>query len=164
MMVRLGRQVRSIVERARHEARDLHSPTLEAEHILLAISSQDANVGKEVLLEFGLDHDALVNALAAEFQQSLSAAGVKVEYLGELEYSDAPQKTPVWGTSAKLVMMRGKELAASRADSRIEAPHLLLAALKAHEGTVPRMLHVIGVDQAVLLRRTEQVLPQLLPI
>ena len=75
-----------------------------------------------------------------------------------MEPFNARKKSPGWGTSAKMSLKRAWDLAESRGDRRIEPLHLLLATVKAQEGTVPRMLRAVDVDPAALLRRSEKVL------
>src|SRR6478609_5594872 len=60
------------VAEALGEARELGSPTVEAEHLLLALTRSD-NAAAAALRAKGLDHDAVAEALAAETERSLAA-------------------------------------------------------------------------------------------
>ncbi len=157
-MTRIAKQTRQILKQAVREASDLNSRSVEAEHILLAISGQ-SGAGRAVLLEFGLDHSGIVGGLRAEFETSLSAAGVDISDYAELALTGAKQKRkkPKWGSSATLVVKRAAlNSVIAEEKRRIEPAHLLLALLQAREGTVPRLLAAIDVDRRALTQRVEE--------
>ena len=149
MFERFTKDARAVVERAREEARDLGSPNVEAEHLLLAASERSPGLaGAE------LDHDAILAALDAEGERALASVGVTAS-----EYDLPPARphagTPRWGTSAKLAMQRSLKAAVRRGDRRILAAHVLLGVLQAPAGTVPRALEAAGVDRMKLASRVE---------
>ncbi|MGZ6295192.1 MAG: Clp protease N-terminal domain-containing protein [Candidatus Limnocylindrales bacterium] len=147
-----------IAERAREEARAAGSPTLEAEHILLAIASGPGTAAQQVLASAGLDHEAIGEALEAEFADSLIGVGVSLGAFDLRQPANDPARTPRWSQSAKLVFQRAAEAVAANRDRRLEATHLLLGVLRAQIGTVPRALELAGVDRAALTARAEQAL------
>ena len=143
---RFARTSREVVEAAYHEAGAAGSPTIEAEHVLLAIS-RDARMA-ELL---GLDHDALADALDVEFAAALDVVGVSADTYGRPPVLAAPKQS--MGTSGKLALERAVKLAAARRDKRLEPAHLMLAVLKADHGTVPRALALAGVDRTAVADR-----------
>ena len=158
-MTRMTKETKQILKQAVHEAVDLGSPSVEAEHILLAISSHDSDGGKAALLRFGLDHNGIVGGLQAEFEKSLSAAGVDIKDFGELNRSGIKlkKKKTRWGSSATLVIKRAYMNSILEDEKqRIEPVHLLLALLQAREGTVPRALAAIGIDREALALSVEE--------
>jgi ATP-dependent Clp protease ATP-binding subunit ClpA len=76
MLERLVREARAVVAEAREEARGLGSPTVEAEHLLLALSRDASRVAGDVLRRARLDHATVLVALESEFERSLEAVGV----------------------------------------------------------------------------------------
>jgi len=144
---RFARDARATVAAAvREEAGSSGLGVIEAEHLLLALASQPA------LRELGLDHDALVAALAREEEQSLAAVGVAV---GDYELKRAPRRprSAKMATSAKLALQRAFAIAARRGDRRIRVQHLLLGVLAAEHGRVPRALELADIDLRELRAR-----------
>ena len=69
--------LRRLVAAAVDEARQSHAPNVEAEHLLLALSSRPSSPAGRVLAEHGLGYDAIQRALLEEQHSSLRAAGVE---------------------------------------------------------------------------------------
>jgi ATP-dependent Clp protease ATP-binding subunit ClpA len=153
-MKHFGKYVRTIVEHAGREAQIDRSPTIEAQHVLLAIAARPETSPGQILTSVGLDHRALREALDREFEHSLGAAGVSVRTLDLPRPSSAPAPPSNIGSSVRQALERG--VAGVRNDPR--PTHLLLGILRAEIGTVPRALALAGVDRAALLLRVEQVL------
>jgi ATP-dependent Clp protease ATP-binding subunit ClpA len=152
MFERFTRDARSVVKAAETQARGLGSQTIEAEHLLLALAAAD-----EVP---GLDHDAVLDALATERERTLMAVGIAT---ASVDLPPAPvTRSPRIAASAKLALGRALRVAAARSDRSIRAGHILLGVLAAEAGTVPRALDAAGVDvdelraraAAALSRRT----------
>jgi D-alanyl-D-alanine carboxypeptidase len=142
----------NVLEVAGREARTDRSPSIEAHHLLLAISMSGDPVTRRLLDDAGLDVDNLRNALNREFDQSLGAAGISRP--GDLESSDDPFKSPSLGSSAKLAIERGLGSASQRHGP---APaDLLLGILQASVGTLPRALALSGIDREALAARVRQ--------
>jgi ATP-dependent Clp protease ATP-binding subunit ClpA len=142
----------AVITRAQHEAGEDCSPTVEAQHLLLAVSGEPDPV-REVLTSAGLDTAALRDALEREFASSLSAVGVPSSTYGLPKPS--PRRThPGIGTSAKLALERGFSSAPRKKDLR--PAHVLLGILSAEVGTVPRALALAGVNREDLLTRVRQ--------
>src|SRR5262245_5761911 len=78
-MRRFGKDARTVVRRAEEQAQAEGAPTVEAEHMLLALTAPEATSAAGVLAEAGLDHDALREALDGQFRNALAAAGVDLE-------------------------------------------------------------------------------------
>jgi len=153
-VVRFTEQARAIVKQAEKEAEEAGSPTLEAEHLLLALTGEHGTEARDVLASFGLDRDGTRAALDREFRQSLAAAGVTLP-AGGLPVASRDQGRRVrWAASAKLVLERVGDLG----ERQVRPGHLLLAVLGAQAGTVPRALALASVDQGDLAARTRQAL------
>ncbi len=151
MITRFAQHARTVVKSAEVEARASASPTIEAEHVLLALSGLEHTSVQDVLTSAGLDHQAIKLALEREVRQSLSAAGVTID---PDQYADAtvdPSRHLRLGASARTALERAVK--ASAGSRRIQPGHLLIGVLGAQAGTVPRMLTIAGVDQATLTER-----------
>lgn len=138
MFERFTSEARAAVKRADGEARALGSRTVEAEHLLLAVSDT-----------VGIDRDALVAALEAELAASLSTVGVRAQ-------SPPPRPNgvkPRFGTSAKVALHGALASATRIRDRRIGPEHIARGVLMAEYGTVPRALDRAGIDRFALLHR-----------
>jgi ATP-dependent Clp protease ATP-binding subunit ClpA len=135
---RFTKDARAAVIAARAEARAVGHPTIEAEHLLLALAASPE------LHAVGLDRQRLVDALAAEEARSLASVGVFAGEFGEPPATRTP-RDPEFATSAKLALRRGLA-AAERGERRLDAGHVLLGVLAAEHGRVPRALRIAEVD------------------
>ncbi|HWM11943.1 MAG TPA: Clp protease N-terminal domain-containing protein [Solirubrobacteraceae bacterium] len=152
MFERFSHEARHLVTTAESEARELGSPTIEAEHLLLACArlAPGTPVGS-VLADEGLTHEDVREALEAERAHSLAAVGIDI---GDFELPPAHTLTrPRMAANAKSALEHSLRIALSRGDKRIEPGHILLALLRAEAGTVPRALAEAGVDRLVLTDR-----------
>jgi ATP-dependent Clp protease ATP-binding subunit ClpA len=147
---RFTREARDVVKRSREEAAALGSPTVEAEHLLIALAESGPTA--VVLADAGLDRERIVGALDDEIERSLGAIGLDAAALLE-QAPRSGRRSPRWGQSAKLALERTVRVAEARRDRRLLGGHILLAVLKAEVGTVPRALRVAGVDPADLTAR-----------
>jgi ATP-dependent Clp protease ATP-binding subunit ClpA len=158
MFERFDKESGVLVVQAREEARLLGATRIEAEHLLLALSRQTTWDAGRVLAEAGLDHDGLLDALAAELERSLEAVGV---YASAVMLAERPLPTtgqPRWGASAKRAIERAMVIVKARGDRSILPTHILLGALHVGEGTVPRALAAAGVDTVALVASAEATL------
>ena len=155
MFERFTREARSVVRSSQDQAASLASPTLEAEHLLLALTSPAAGPAAAVLSEAGLDREGLLQALDAEFAGTLEEIGVDAEaLLAHAQPSTAPaRRTPRFGQSAKLALGRSVRAAEERGERRLLPAHILLGLLWAEAGTVPRALRRAAVDPTELAGR-----------
>jgi ATP-dependent Clp protease ATP-binding subunit ClpA len=147
-MTTFGQYVRTIVHRGRLEAQESGSATIEAEHLLLAMSSQEGTAAQRVLAAAGLDRAAIRAALEREFTESLRAAGVSLA--APLPPPGRSEGRVLLGASARLSLERAVKLAVR---DRRDPVHLLVGVLGARVGTVPRALAFAGVDREELARR-----------
>jgi ATP-dependent Clp protease ATP-binding subunit ClpA len=150
MFERFTRQARAAVKDAEAEARELGSPTIDAEHLLLALTRQDpATAVGRALAEAGLDHDRVSRALDPERERSLMAVGISI---GDFDISAPRPATtrPRMAAGAKNALELSLRISLERADRRIDGGHILLALLRAEAGTVPRALDEAGVDRREL--------------
>ncbi len=149
MFERFTREARAAVKDAETEARELGSPTIEAEHMLLALTRQDpATAVGRALAEAGLDHDRIAGALDAERERSLMSVGISIHDF-ELP-APHPATKPRLAAGAKSALEHSLRISLERADKRIDGAHILLALLRAEAGTVPRALAEAGVDKREL--------------
>jgi ATP-dependent Clp protease ATP-binding subunit ClpA len=139
MLNKFTGEARMVVGDAVDVARELGSPTIEAEHLLLAVARE--------MPEAGLDYETLLEALDAERTLSLAAVGVALEPPPH----SPPVGQPRFATSAKLALERALRAAVARGDKRIEGRHVALGVLRAQFGTVPRALAFAGLDHDELI-------------
>ncbi len=136
MFERFTKDARRVVLQAVNvEAAALGARTVEAEHLLLALSET-----------IGVEHDTLVDALEAETAASLDAVGVSLR-------PPPPRRRrrqPRMGASAKIALHRALQTALARKDRAIRAEHVALGVLAADVGTVPRALAIAGLDREAL--------------
>jgi ATP-dependent Clp protease ATP-binding subunit ClpA len=145
------------IMRAHQEARDDGSPTVEVQHLLLAVTAEPDPTAGPLLASAGLDQDAVRRALEQEFVRSLSAVGVSSDAYSLPRPSRLPSK-PAMGTSAKLALERGFSAVTRKKDLR--PAHVLLGILAAQAGIVPRALAIAGVDQQGLAARVRRALTE----
>jgi D-alanyl-D-alanine carboxypeptidase len=155
MVTRLAPDARTLVTSAEAQARTSGSALVEAEHLLLAMSSKRDTDAGQVLASVGLTHEALEEALDREFEASLAAAGVSLAS-GLARPSREPARRLRLSASFKAALERSVTAAAG--SRQIRPAHLLLGVLGAQVGTVPRALHLAGVDRAHLTTLTRQAL------
>ena len=135
------------------EAKRSGAKSIEAEHMLLALTANPDTDAAKLLGEFGLDHERLASALREERRRTLAFAGIKAPdgKFGEAKELDSSLSL---GTSAKAAVRRA--LIGSRHDrrrARLRSTDLLAGILEAELGTVPRALAIAGIDRAALSSR-----------
>jgi ATP-dependent Clp protease ATP-binding subunit ClpA len=148
MFNRFTKAAREVVTEATEIARDRGSSSVEAEHLLLAVT-RGTTPAAATLHAAGLDPEGLSGALEAETARSLAAAGVQA---GTPSFSPYVEK-PRFAASSKLALERALRVAVARKDNHIGPEHITLAILRAPTGTVPRALECAGVDRVELLQR-----------
>jgi ATP-dependent Clp protease ATP-binding subunit ClpA len=146
MFERFTHDARQVVKSAETLASGLGSPTIEAEHLLLALADC-----QPVLADAGLDHDGVLAALDEERVRSLLAVGISA---ADFDLPPAPLTRPRMAASSKLALARAVRAAVDRSDKRIAGGHVLLGVLAAEAGTVPRALAIAGIDRQELRDRT----------
>ncbi|MFI6291085.1 Clp protease N-terminal domain-containing protein [Nonomuraea sp. NPDC050790] len=141
----------AIMRQGEHEARQDHSATLEAHHLLLAIAAHEGTPAHRLLAEVGLDRRGVREALDREFEHSLNAVGISAaDY--HLPPSAGSPKSPALGASAKLALERGFTAVRTK---DLDSTSVLAGILRAQAGTVPRALALAGVDREALLSRLQ---------
>jgi ATP-dependent Clp protease ATP-binding subunit ClpA len=145
MFNRFAKDARHTVGDAVEVAREVGSPTVEAEHLLLAVAREDSPTAR-ALAAHGLDFEGLQAALERETERSLAAVGVAAQPGGFSPWMSGPR----FGTSAKRALERALRAAEARGDRRIGSVHVALGVLKANVGTVPRALQIAEVDRQAL--------------
>jgi ATP-dependent Clp protease ATP-binding subunit ClpA len=131
-------------------AAGLGSNTVEAEHLLISISSGNSKAAY-ALRDVGLEPQELRDAIQRDFERSLANVGIDVS--GVDIPANCRRSKPSWGTSAKQGMERALHEAKRRGDKKIGCEHLLRGLLAAEHGTVPRILAAEGVDRDELTGR-----------
>ena len=151
-MIAFDRYLRAILDQAGHEARAEGSPTIEAQHVLLAMAARADTDAGQLLCSSGLDRAALRAALDREVEDALSGVGIPPEAARPRVPENAVDPAGQLGTSVRFALERGL-------DGVRRAPrpaHLLLGVLQAEVGTVPRALDLAGIDRTDLLARVRQ--------
>lgn len=145
-----GREIRQLMELSQQEAARRSASTVEAEHILLALAALPDSRGGAFLIANGLDRAALEEALVAERRHSLGSVGAPVYAEVDLKAARRRHK-PRWGASSRDAFDRGMRV--SRGRENVSTLNLVVGALMAELGTVPRMLGLAGVDRHQILGR-----------
>jgi len=153
MMRTDGGFVRVVMRLAQAEAVADQSPSIEAEHMLLALTAPQGGQARDLLAEAGLDHGAVQMALAADVERSLALVGVRLAAGRMPRSSYFPGRKPRLGASAKWVLHRAVAAARGGPANRIEPRHVLVGLLNARVGSVPRALDLAGVDRPALIAR-----------
>ena len=149
--------VRQFVEEAKQDA----AKSVEAEHMLLTLATNDDSAACRLLNDSGLSHNQLRAALHEERRRALAFAGA--EPLDETSTAATElDRLLTLGTSAKVAIKRA--LIASRNGRArrpcIQSTELLLGILQAELGTVPRTLAIAGVDRGVLIVKTRNAMSE----
>ncbi|WP_328991053.1 Clp protease N-terminal domain-containing protein [Kribbella sp. NBC_01245] len=140
-----------LVDHAREEARIDGSATIEAEHLLLALATRDGTSAQRVLVEAGLDREAIRLALQREWQESLAAAGVNVDVSALPISSPDPKRKPGIGATARLALERSIREQTGGTVRRIGPSHMLAGLLATDRGRVARALALADIDREHLL-------------
>lgn len=156
-MAAIDHYINDVFEQGGHEAQQDGSTAVEAHHLLLAIAAGQETDTRQVLTSVGLDHQAIRDALDKEFEHSLRAAGVSLAAFDLPRPSRGAKRPSQMGASTKLAIERSFASVSRKKDLR--PVHLLLGIVQAQVGTVPRALALAGVDQANLIVRILDTLP-----
>lgn len=139
MFERFAIDARNIVDSAWEQARADGAGTVEAEHLLLALTLEPE------VQKLGLDHEEIAEALDREEERSLAAVGInRGDY--DAPVSRRRAANPKLGASAKLAIQRALTVTTRRGQRRITIANLLLGLLGAEHGRVPRALQLAGID------------------
>ena len=150
---------RALFTKASEEAARRGSSTIEAEHLLLALTADPHSAASATLAPVGLDHERFEAALAEERTRSLAFAGVGPIDPERLVATPHPKARPSWGASVREAMgVMHRITPHGRQTRRGVEVNILIALLSADLGTVPRALAIAGVDRPALLA---QLKPQL---
>src|SRR2546425_1717992 len=130
MFERLGHDARSTVHQAQLQAREEGAGTIEAPHLLLALTEAPGRAGR-VLANLGMTGETVRAALDREFADALAAVGVHESLPARRKLSTPRRGFPRWGQSAKLAIKRALGEAIRRGDGKLGNEHLLLAVVSA---------------------------------
>ena len=158
-MRKLTTEARAAIRQAELEARREGSRSVEAEHLLLALSDAEGTDAGAALHSAGLGRNAINAALERDVRKTLIAVGVSIDRPEGSPRMGRPAQRLRMGRSAKLVFQRAIKTSAKRADKELGTAHLLLGLLQARVGTVPRALEEAGVDRSALAASIEGALP-----
>jgi len=166
----LLRRLHPVFIRAVDEATSRGSATVEAEHLLLALTVDGHGTVAAALAESGSSYDTLDAALRGERVRSLAIAGVSAPDATQLT-STPRRNRPNWGASAREALRRGHAGAQRNATGHGASGHgsgghdrrrrmaevdILVGILRAELGTVPRALVFAGVDRSALIDRLQR--------
>lgn len=123
--------------------------TVEAEHLLVALTQQADEPTARALQALGMTERAVGAALDDEYAGALGVVGVSgpLATRPKLPKGSAAAR-PKWGQSATLVLGRALQAAADRGQRRVGDRHLLIALSQAEAGVIPRVLATLGVNAA----------------
>jgi D-alanyl-D-alanine carboxypeptidase len=153
MLSRFAKDAREVVVAAQREARAAGAESVDAEHLLLALTGLPG-AAHRALAGFGLDREGVLHALELEWARSLAAAGVSGPPPRRTSGAGSDGHLP-FSPSAKLALERALHHAAIRKDRRIGTGHLLLGVLQATVGTIPRAFEAANVDTDELQAQIE---------
>ncbi|WP_051208389.1 Clp protease N-terminal domain-containing protein [Propionicicella superfundia] len=155
---------RALLDVAQAEAATRSSATVAAEHLLLALLSDQDRTAARILSPQGLTHEAFSTALDRERDHTLARIGLSIPDPTRL--AAAPRAFtghPRLSASAKEAWDRGSRLTPGRRE-RTQPPSdltLLVGILSAELGTVPRALIRGGLDRTELLSAAQTALHNL---
>ena len=149
MFGRFAAESRALAARAAELAMSAGDPSVEAEHLLVALAERRGTPAGEALRTVGLDPERIREGLEEDARAALAAVGIDVPADALEVRPVAPSSTP-WGTSGTLALERSLEAALDRGDTRILPEHVLLGLLRTRVGAVPRLLEREGVDRDAL--------------
>jgi ATP-dependent Clp protease ATP-binding subunit ClpA len=135
------------------EAKRDGAKAIEAEHMLLALTTSTDGDAAKLLHEAGVDHQRLASALQEERRRTLAFAGMKAPDLKLAEATELESSLSL-GTSAKAAVKRAVIGARhERHRVHLRSTDLLAGILAAELGTVPRALAIAGIDRVALASR-----------
>ena len=153
MFNRFTRTARELVSAACDEALWVGSPTVGAEHLLLAIAGGEG-LAASLLAEEGADGEALRETLEEEEADALAALGISLESVRrEVEERFGPAAwegdtgrggRPSFTGEAKVVLELSLRVALETPTRRIDPEHVLLALLR-QRGRACALLRRLGV-------------------
>ncbi|MBA2637608.1 MAG: Clp protease N-terminal domain-containing protein [Solirubrobacterales bacterium] len=138
--------------RAQELASSEGDPTVEAEHLLLALAELPGTPAGDCLRLAGLSPARIRDRLEQDARAVLASVGVEVPG-GQLGARPAAPARPRWGVSAKRALERSLEAAVDRGDHAIRPEHVLLGVLRSRVGVVARLLEREGLDGDALAAR-----------
>ena len=150
MFERFAGEARHVALNAHSVAAGLGAPSVEAEHLLVALAGTQHRAGS-ALRELGLEPDELHAAIQRDFERVLREVGIDAS--GVVVSSKCRRTKLGWGASAKRGLEHALDEAKRRGDHRIGCEHILLGLLRAEHGTVPRLLAAEGIDRDELTGR-----------
>ncbi len=154
MFERFSRSTRAVVKHAQELAVADGANTVEAEHLLLALTQRADQPTTRALATLGMTEPRVRDALDEEFVKALATVGV-VAAVPPRRPSPQRRANPKWGQSAKLALIRSLQVSIDRGHKPIDDRHLLLAISQAEAGVIPhvlRTLHVSAGDLEAALR------------
>lgn len=123
--------------------------TIEAEHLLVALTQHADESTTRALRALGITEGAVRTALDDDHAAALEAVGVSGALAARRRPPNASNATtPKWRQSATLVLGRALQAAAHEGQRRIADRHLLIALSQAEAGAIPRVLDALDVDVA----------------
>lgn len=149
MFERFSRSSRAVVKHAQEIAADDGADTVEAEHLLLALTQRSDEPTTRALATLGMTEPTVRAALDEEFAHALATVGVTAAVPPRRPLQRG-RANPKWGQSAKLALVRSLQVAVDRGHKPIDNRHLLLAISQAEAGVIPRVLRTLHVSASDL--------------
>lgn len=148
-------QARRLVDLAKIEADGTGSSTIEAEHLLLAIASDEGSRAQALLESVGLSHYVITIALNQADNERLAVVGVPLERLAELRATSERRRAPRIGTTAKTALHHA---VLNSEHQPLKPEHVLMGVLSDDTGRVPLALAIAGVERTTVLARLRRAL------
>jgi ATP-dependent Clp protease ATP-binding subunit ClpA len=121
--------------------------TVEAEHLLVALTQQADEPTARALEALGMTERTVRTALDNEYAEALNVVGVSGPLARRPRLPKGPAAArPKWGQSATLVLGRALEAAGDRRQRRIGDRDLLIGLSQAEAGVIPRVLATLDVN------------------
>jgi ATP-dependent Clp protease ATP-binding subunit ClpA len=149
MFERFTRSGRATVNQAQRIATEAGAPTIEAEHLLLALTRHTGGRAAQALHALGMSEAKVRGALDDEFGHALQAVGVATT-MGPPARRGAGSVsgTPRFGQSAKLALGRTVQAAVDRGHKSLDDDDLLLGLTRAEAGVIPGVLRSLDLTPA----------------
>lgn len=143
--------MKRLLPEAERIARQQGAESPSAEHLIAAALSLDDGIAAAVLAAHGVDRDRWLKAVRQQHQDALATIGITVDDATLSEHVQPEQATGPLRSQPSLQDAFQRAVALAKQDnSPLTSTHVLLAAIQADHGTVPRTLARLDVDRTAL--------------
>ncbi len=164
---RFAKSARRCVEFAVEEARTLGHDTVGDDDLLLGVLRGEGSDAAEALRSVGVDLEVARGESRRRFEDALSSIGIYlddvIEHAGETFHFETPGSERIpFSPGAKKALEQSLSEALALGDHRLAPEHILLGAIRNHDGAAAKLLGGLGVeieevDEAVLRTRDSNI-------